>query len=93
MRCEICQAKEATVHLTHRFPPIEGLNVPATEWKDHLCGECAIAYEHESDRFLHQQLSPWREGMSKEEQELALQALQGAQWQHMTEWKRKRSSQ
>jgi protein-arginine kinase activator protein McsA len=40
MLCQVCQQRAATVHLSTSFSSEE----PVTEWKQHLCKECADAY-------------------------------------------------
>ena len=87
MRCEICHTKEANVHLTHRYPAVPSLNVPATQWSDHLCEECATMYQKELDGFRQHESILSGTNMSDVEREVAIQAHREAERNHMTDWK------
>jgi protein-arginine kinase activator protein McsA len=92
MLCEKCQIKEANAHLTSKLPAVPSLNIAASEWRDHLCEDCAKVYMRELELFLQSQPPPFRAGMSEQEKEVARQAFRELQRRHMTEWKTQRPS-
>lgn len=82
MHCDLCKAKAARVHITHKFVHV------TTELKAHLCEECAPVYQQELTQFRQQLPIAFRKGMSNSEKEAALKEHGEAVLRHMTEWTR-----
>ncbi len=86
MICEKCQLNQATVHSTHSFPLQPDKRTPATLVQQHLCQNCATAFQREYEQFLPEQPQFASRGMSNEERWEANRPLRKAVERYIREW-------
>jgi protein-arginine kinase activator protein McsA len=86
MHCQKCQAAEAMVHITEKWPEVPLLNLPESRWTLHLCESCDQALRADEEQYRQQEQSPFRPGMSALEKAEALQMSREQRKQHIQEW-------